>query len=85
MGYVDPFLPPDATMIKPTRGLQAPSFKETKISHLHLIKFMEECQHQLTLKGEPDSAFRFEMVAEYLRQDFKPGTPLQYTPMALGL
>jgi hypothetical protein len=37
------------------------------------------------LKGEPDSAFRFEMVAEYLRQDFKPGTPLHYTPMALGL
>ena len=72
-------------MLKPSRGLQAPSFKETKISHLHLIKFMEECQRQLTLKGEPDSAFRFEMVAEYLRQDFKPGTPLQYTPMALGL
>jgi len=72
-------------MIKPTRGLQAPSFKETKISHLHLIKFMEECQRQLILKGEPDSAFRFEMVAEYLRQDFKPGSPLQYTPMALGL
>jgi hypothetical protein len=46
---------------------------------------MEECQRQLILKGEPDSAFRFEMVAEYLRQDFKPGTPLHYTPMALGL
>lgn len=72
-------------MFKPTRGLQDPTFKETKISHLHLLKFVEECQHQLTLKGESDSAFRFEMIAEYLRQDFKPGTPFLYTPMALGL
>lgn len=72
-------------MFKPTRGLQAPTFKETKISHLHLIKFIEECQHQLTLKGEPDSAFRFEMVADYLKNDFKPGSPLYYNPMVLGL
>jgi hypothetical protein len=70
---------------KPTRGLQKASFRESGISHLQLIRFLEQCQKRLEMEGETDAAFRFEMVAEYFKQDYKPGHPVQFSGSVLGL
>ena len=72
-------------MFKPTRGPQKPSFKQTGINHFQLIKFLQLCQKRLEMEGERDSAFRFEMVVDYLKQDYVPGRPLEFDGKVLGL
>jgi len=50
-----------------------------------LITFMETAQKALEAKGLDDEAFRFECLTQYLREDHKPGKPLTYCGMAIGL
>ncbi|NDC22719.1 MAG: hypothetical protein EB078_09150 [Proteobacteria bacterium] len=71
-------------MLKPHRGPQAPSFQSSGISHLKLIRFLEDAQRRCEEAGEKDSAFRFEMMVEYFRKDYVPGKPLAFTGMVLG-
>lgn len=70
---------------KPTRGPQKPSFKLNGINQFQLVHFLEDCQKRLEREGETDSAFRFEMVKEFIKQDYKPGESLKFKPTALGL
>lgn len=67
------------------RGLKAPVYKDCKISHIELIKFLEGYHHHLNLKNESEAAFRIEAMIEYLKQDFVPGEPLFFKPTLLGL
>jgi hypothetical protein len=46
---------------------------------------METAQKALEAKGLEDEAFRFECLTQYLREDHKPGKPLTYCGMAIGL
>jgi hypothetical protein len=71
-------------MFKPHRGSQAPSFRETGISHLKLIRFLQDAQLKCADAGEEDSAFRLEMMVEYFTKDYQPGKPLKFTPTILG-
>lgn len=50
-----------------------------------LTKFMEAAQKALEAKGEMDEAFRFECIVQYLQKDYKLGTPLVFTPTAIGM
>lgn len=50
-----------------------------------LINFMESAQQALESKGEVDAAFRFECLAQYLREDHKPGTPLIFSKTIIGM
>lgn len=50
-----------------------------------LITFVEAAHKALEARGEEDSAFRFECLLQYLREDHKPGKPLTYCGMAIGL
>ena len=50
-----------------------------------LITFMDAAQKALEAKGEMDEAFRFECLVQYLRQDYKPGTPLLFSKSAIGM
>ena len=46
---------------------------------------MESAQQALESKGEVDAAFRFECLAQYLREDHKPGTPLIFSKTIIGM
>ena len=50
-----------------------------------LIKFMETAQKALEDRKLEDEAFRFECLAQYLRDDYKLGTPLIFSGMAIGM
>lgn len=50
-----------------------------------LIKFCEQAMLSLDQRGHTDEAFRFEMFAEYLREDYKPGQSLKFSGRAIGL
>lgn len=50
-----------------------------------LIAFMEAAQKALEDRGEEDSAFRFECLTQYLREDHKPGKPLLFSKTAIGM
>lgn len=50
-----------------------------------LIKFCEQAMMSLDTRGLADEAFRFEMFAEYLRNDYKPGQSLKFSGRAIGL
>jgi hypothetical protein len=49
-----------------------------------LVKFCREAKNELEKAGEEDSALRFEIFEEWLRNDYKGG-PLKFTSKALGL
>lgn len=50
-----------------------------------LIKFLESAQLALEDRKLEDEAFRFECLAQYLREDYKLGTPLVFSGMAIGM
>lgn len=50
-----------------------------------LINFMVAAQKALEARGEADEAFRFECLAQYLREDYKLGTPLVFSGTAIGM
>lgn len=56
-----------------------------KVDLYQLISFFKEAQHRFDLKEEPDTAFVFEMMAEYFEKDFKPSKGLVFTGRAVGL
>ena len=49
-----------------------------------LIKFVRAAKEDLYKEGEQDAALRFEILEEWLREDFKGGS-LSYKPKAIGL
>ena len=53
------------------------------INAFALIKFCKEAQEVLQKRGEEDSALRFEILGDYLREDYKGGQI--NTGRALGL
>ena len=55
-----------------------------KVSLGSLIKFVKAAGYDLRNNGEEDAAIRFEILEDWLREDFKGG-PLKYTSKALGL
>lgn len=71
-------------MFKPTRGLQRPSFKPTGINHNSLIRFLESAKLKLEQEGETESAFRFECMIEYFKQDYSPGEQPKFTGAVIG-
>jgi hypothetical protein len=50
-----------------------------------LLKFVRAAQTDLEHCGEEDAALRFEILGDYLENDYKVGTPLKFTSKALGL
>ena len=44
-----------------------------QINVFNLISFCRDAQSILTLQGEEDSALRFEILGDYLTQDYKGG------------
>lgn len=67
------------------RGPRKPSLKLTGINHFALIKFLEDCEKRLLQENETESAFRFEMMKTYFKEDYEPGKPLKFTGSVLGL
>ena len=66
------------------RGPQKPKFKQTGINVFALIRFLKECEHELDLREEEDSAHRFMMLREFFEKDYEEGKPLKYDSKALG-
>jgi len=54
-----------------------------KISLQSLITFCKEARKDLTSEGEEDSALRFEILEEWLRNDFKGS--FKYQSKMIGL
>lgn len=54
-----------------------------KVSLGALVKFVRAAKEDLLDAGD-DAAVRFEILEDWLREDFKGGT-LKYTPKAIGL
>ena len=48
-----------------------------------LVRFCEQAQSDLEKEGQEDSALRFELLAEFLRSDFKGR--LEYRSRIIGL
>lgn len=71
-------------MFKPHRGVQKPAFRPEGISHFTLIKVLRFAQQRCAQAGEEESAFRFEMMAEYFEKDYVPGKPVKMDGMMLG-
>lgn len=55
-----------------------------KVSLGALVKFVRAAKEDLLDAGDGDAATRFEILEDWLREDFKGGT-LKYTPKAIGL
>lgn len=56
-----------------------------KIDLLKLIRFLKQAHFDLEKKKEEDSAFRFEMLIEYLEKDFSNKKGLTYEGRCIGL
>lgn len=54
------------------------------VSKLSLIKFCDRAVKELTSSNDPDAALRFEILRDYLMNDFR-GQYLHYEHRALGL
>lgn len=71
-------------MMKPYRGAQPPSISRKGINPFSLIKFLEEAERMCKQKGDEESAFKFEMMVEYFKQDYEEGKPLKFSGQVLG-
>jgi len=65
---------------KPTRNAADPN----AVNFRSLIEFVKSAIIDLKESGDEDAALRFEILYEYLLNDFKGGY-LKYTSKALGL
>lgn len=54
-----------------------------RIGTMTLVKFLKAAKEDLERRGLEDEAFRFEMMEEYFRNDFKGS--LTYSPSILGM
>lgn len=50
-----------------------------------LIKFVREAQHALEQADDNVAALRFEILGDWLLEDYKPGSHLKFETKALGL
>jgi hypothetical protein len=72
-------------MFKPTRGMSKPTLRGSSgINQFALIKLLEACEAELRTKGEENSAFRFEMLKTFFKEDYEEGKPLKYSGQMLG-
>ncbi len=55
------------------------------ISLSSLIKYVRNCQVALENNGDEDAALRFEILGDYLTEDYKPGQSLEFKTKHLGL
>ena len=58
--------------------------QEDKVSLISLIRFCDEAEKQLRDSGDNHAALRFDILKDYLTNDFRGGY-LKYTHKALGL
>lgn len=70
--------------MKPYRGAQPPSISGKGINPFSLIKFLEDAEQMCKQKGDDESAFKFEMMVEYFKQDYEEGKPLKFSGQVLG-
>lgn len=50
-----------------------------------LVKYLRACQQALETEGEPDSALRFELLVDYLSNEYSPKDGLSFKTKHLGL
>ena len=62
----------------------AGAYDAENVSLGSLIKFVRAAKEDLMDAGDGDAAIRFEVLEDWLREDFKGGT-LKYTQKAIGL
>jgi hypothetical protein len=55
-----------------------------KVSLTSIIKFLKEAKTDLEKSGEEDAALRFEILADYLVQDYRGGG-FKYSSKMIGL
>ena len=72
-------------MFKPTRGPSKPTFKLSGINQMALVRFLEAYHDRLCKKEEYDAAFSVEMLADYFKNHYEEGKPLQFDPIKLGM
>ena len=68
----------------PGKTHAAGAYDAENVSLGSLIKFVRAAKEDLLDAGDQDSAVRFEILEDWLREDFKGG-PLKYTQKAIGL
>lgn len=56
-----------------------------KVDLYDLVAFLKEAQHRFETREDEDTAFAFEMMAEFFEKDYKPSKPLVFTGSAVGL
>ena len=71
-------------MQRPGKTYAAGAYDAENVSLGSLIKFVRAAKEDLLDAGDQDSAVRFEILEDWLREDFKGG-PLKYTQKAIGL
>jgi hypothetical protein len=71
-------------MQRPGKTHAAGAYDAENVSLGSLIKFVRAAKEDLLDAGDQDSAVRFEILEDWLREDFKGG-PLKYTQKAIGL
>ena len=71
-------------MQRPGKTHAAGAYDAENVSLGSLIKFVRAAKEDLLDAGDQDSAVRFEILDDWLRDDFKGG-PLKYTQKAIGL
>lgn len=72
-------------MFKPTRGFSKPALRAGGgINQFALIKLLETCEAELRVRGEEESAFRFEMLKTFFKEDYEEGKSLKYNGQMLG-
>ena len=69
---------------RPAKKHKAALTDYENVSLTSLIRFCKAAQKDLQDSGEEDAALRFEILGEYLLNDFKGGF-LKYESKALGL
>ncbi len=60
------------------------SYSDDNVNFHSLLEFMKSAIHDLTQAGDENAAIRFEILYEYLKNDFKGGY-LKYNSRVLGL
>lgn len=71
-------------MFKPHRGYHKPKIQSQGINQFALVKFLEEAKERCEKAGDKDSAFRFECMVDYFKNDYEPGTTLKFHGGIIG-
>lgn len=57
----------------------------SNISSIAIAKFMQDAQKACAVRGEEDTAFRFECLAQYFEKDYNPDGPLKFKLTMIGM